>query len=97
MEGLHKKLKGIRNNFPLLTPAPDMIVLAELGLQNCTLYRQDRPQTEQVTRGRGVSISIEDKLNSSVSSFPSPPEVTCVDQPAVTVHVGNVKILIKTV
>ena len=108
MGGLRTKLKDIRNNFLLLTPVPNIIVLTEtwltpanhdteLGFQNYTLYRQNRPLTYQVTRGRCVLIAIKDTFYPSVCSFPSQPEVVCIDQHAVAIHIGDVKILIGAV
>lgn len=108
MGGLRTKLKDIRNNFPLLTPAPDIIVLtetwltgkhhdAELSLCNYTIYRRDRPYNNLVTRSGGVLIAISDKYYSSLRFLTLPEHTTCIDQLAVTVHIGAVKIIIGAV
>ena len=50
-----------------------------------------------VTRGGSVLIAIEDQFYSSICHFPSSPKVTCIDQLAEAVYMGNVKILIVAV
>ena len=51
----------------------------------------------KITHSTGILIAIKDMFYSSICSFPLSPKVTCIDQLAVAVYIGNVKILIDVV